>query len=54
MSNFEKNVRSALKYNDEEEYVFLKSWNEWAEGNTVEPDSINGNKLLKIISKYVK
>ncbi|WP_312831008.1 glycosyltransferase WbsX family protein [Pantoea eucrina] len=54
MSNFEKNVRSALKYNDEEEYVFLKSWNEWAEGNTVEPDSINGNKPLEIISKYVK
>jgi len=27
--------------------LFLKSWNEWAEGNVLEPDSVYGDKMLK-------
>jgi hypothetical protein len=33
--------------------VFLKSWNEWAEGNYVEPDLKWGNKFLKAIKNQV-
>jgi hypothetical protein len=30
----------------EERIVFLKSWNEWAEGNIIEPDAIFGGALI--------
>jgi hypothetical protein len=31
---------------DEEQIIFLKSWNEWGEGNYVEPDLLNGHKYI--------
>lgn len=52
--SFEVNVKNALDYNNNQEIVFLKSWNEWAEGNTVEPDTIHSDGLLKIIAKHNK
>lgn len=33
--------------------VFLKAWNEWAEGNVVEPDALYGHKLLDAIHDVV-
>ncbi|MEM9680693.1 MAG: glycoside hydrolase family 99-like domain-containing protein, partial [Bacteroidota bacterium] len=33
----------------EERIIFLKSWNEWAEGNYVEPDQLYGSDYLKVI-----
>lgn len=33
--------------------VFLKSWNEWAEGNYVEPDLRFGTRYLEAISKTI-
>ena len=28
--------------------IVIKSWNEWAEGNYLEPDSVNGRNYLKV------
>jgi len=33
------------------DFVFLKSWNEWAEGNFVEPDQLNGRSYLEAIAR---
>lgn len=39
----------------EHQIIFLKSWNEWGEGNYVEPDLLNGHKYLDILrNKLVK
>lgn len=46
---FRENVNGALNYNKNQDIVFLKSWNEWAEGNTIEPDDYFGNELAKVI-----
>lgn len=38
----------------EENIVFLKSWNEWSEGNYVEPDTLNGRKFLEQIKRALQ
>ena len=56
--NFEmhaKLVREILdKRSDHNDLVFLKSWNEWGEGNYVEPDLKYGKGFLEVIRKYFK
>ena len=37
----------------EHKIIFLKSWNEWAEGNYMEPDLRWGKKYLEVFKKYV-
>jgi hypothetical protein len=32
--------------------VLVKSWNEWAEGNMIEPTLVNGDKYLKIFKSH--
>jgi hypothetical protein len=39
------------KYSVEKQLIFIKSWNEWAEGNYLEPDQKWGNEYLKVLSK---
>jgi hypothetical protein len=34
--------------------VFLKSWNEWAEGNYIEPDLKWGNQFLEVLASVIK
>ena len=36
---------------DEEKIVFLRSWNEWGEGNYIEPDLKYGRGHLEALKK---
>lgn len=52
-ANYRKVLERALaavqsKPNDRR-FVFLKSWNEWAEGNHLEPDLVTGNAYLEVV-----
>lgn len=44
-------------YSEEENFVFINAWNEWAEGNHLEPDQKWGLKYLEktkeVLSKYL-
>jgi len=44
------NLASRPSTYDTGEFVFLKSWNEWAEGNYVEPDQLYKRQYLEAIS----
>jgi hypothetical protein len=58
MKTWEKHVKHVLSFiglkNAENNLVFLKSWNEWAEGNYMEPDMQFQNRKLEILKKYLK
>lgn len=54
-ARFQDHLRQAIVrvqgYPQEHQFVILKSWNEWAEGNTLEPDLRYGTAFLKAISR---
>lgn len=53
---FEKHINKAIKLIEKKEYddnlVFIKSWNEWAEGNYMEPDNKYGLQYLEVIKNH--
>lgn len=42
------------KYKNTEDLVFLKSWNEWGEGNYLEPDLKYGHGFIDIVKQKLK
>ena len=54
---FEKQIEQVLDIiehkQDEHKIVFLMSWNEWAEGNYVEPDLKYGHGYLDVLRKKI-
>jgi hypothetical protein len=51
ISELSANAKERL---EEEVYLFINAWNEWAEGNHLEPCQKWGNEYLKVIQKTVK
>lgn len=56
--NFEKHLIDALEIvaekTDEHKILFLQSWNEWAEGNYVEPDIKYGHGYIDVLKKHLR
>ena len=54
---FEKHVKKAVslveKKQPENKIIFIKSWNEWAEGNYMEPDLKWGRKYLESLKRQI-
>ncbi|KIA88525.1 glycosyltransferase WbsX family protein [Kaistella jeonii] len=51
---FKKEIQKAIKFvaaqSFKEKFVVIKSWNEWAEGNYIEPDEKEGNGFLEALN----
>lgn len=54
---FKNHVEEAVDLIKDKQYehriLFLKSWNEWAEGNYIEPDIVYGNKYLEALKEVL-
>ncbi|WP_299821845.1 glycoside hydrolase family 99-like domain-containing protein [uncultured Pontibacter sp.] len=46
-----KSIEFLEKYSAADKIIFVKSWNEWAEGNYLEPDTEFGFEYLEVIKK---
>ena len=52
--HFRDTLHKVADVSPEQRFVFLKSWNEWAEGNHLEPDLLFGNAYLKVIKEELE
>ena len=54
---FEEHIKKALEVilqkQDQHKILFLRSWNEWAEGNYVEPDLKFGHGYLDVLKSSI-
>jgi lipopolysaccharide biosynthesis protein len=54
---FEQHLRSCIQQihskPSEHRIIFVKSWNEWAEGNHLEPDLVFGRGYLEVVRKEI-
>lgn len=57
-SLFTRQVKKAVSFlnnkKDDKKMLFLVSWNEWGEGNYMEPDSIYGKKYIEALKSVIK
>jgi len=51
---FRKAVRLTLRKPISDRVIFIKSWNEWAEGNYLEPDTKYGLRYLESVKKVLE
>lgn len=51
--HFRKALRLTERFSEQNRIVLIKSWNEWAEGNHLEPDLRDGRGYLEIIREEV-
>ena len=52
-AHVEKAVERVQGHPKSQRIIFLKAWNEWAEGNIVEPDAIFGHALMNSLREAV-
>lgn len=53
---FRQQVKKMLSLveNKNNKIIMLKSWNEWAEGNYMEPDTIHGRSFIDVLGSEIK
>lgn len=51
---FEKQADYILSESKDKPFVFLKSWNEWGEGNYMEPDIINERGYIEALKRAIE
>ena len=49
-----RDVLSLLKEKKDNNFIFLKSWNEWAEGNYMEPDIKWGKQYILTLKEEIE
>ena len=47
-------VNALAERDDEHKLIFVKSWNEWAEGNHLEPDTKWGLQYLQALKRVIE
>ncbi|ABP33541.1 glycoside hydrolase family 99-like domain-containing protein [Polynucleobacter asymbioticus] len=57
LSNIASCTKNSIRLNENEKFIFINAWNEWAEGTHLEPDTKYGFKYLQatydILKNYI-